>query len=149
VTWLFVLLAMAVIALVAGVVTGRISAGMEAPVSSSPFRGLPSDAVTPGDLETLRFTPAVRGYRMDEVDQVLDRLAVELHRRDDELRLARTALDGVLPVGDDPAAYAPPVGDAAPADPVPVAVDPAPATVAPATVDPAPPARSEPPLGRS
>jgi DivIVA domain-containing protein len=85
VTWLFLLLAMSVIAVVAAVVTGRIGGGLDAPVSSLPFRGLPPDGVTPGDLETLRFSPALRGYRMDEVDQVLDRLGVELHRRDAEI----------------------------------------------------------------
>jgi len=92
VTWLFLLLAMSVIAVVAALVTGRIGGGMDAPVSSLPFRGLPPEAVNPGDLETLRFSPALRGYRMDEVDQVLDRLGTELRRRDDEI----ARLDGQL-----------------------------------------------------
>jgi DivIVA domain-containing protein len=92
VTWLFLLLAMSVIAVVAAVVTGRIGGGMDAPVSGLPFRGLPPDNLRPGDLETLRFSPALRGYRMDEVDQVLDRLSTELRRRDDEI----ARLDGQL-----------------------------------------------------
>jgi DivIVA domain-containing protein len=95
VTWLFTLLAMTVIAVVAGVVTGRIGGGgMDAPASSLPFRGLPGEDVAPGDLETLRFSPALRGYRMDEVDQVLDRLGSELRRRDDEIARLRERLAG-------------------------------------------------------
>ena len=84
-TWLFTLLAMAVVAVVAGLATGRISGGMEAPASSLPFRGLPPEAVRPADLDTLRFSPALRGYRMDEVDLVIDRLGDELRRRDEEI----------------------------------------------------------------
>jgi DivIVA domain-containing protein len=99
VTWLFTVLAMAVIALVAGVVTGVIGGGMDAPEPSSPFRGLPPEGIVPGDLETLRFSAVVRGYRMDEVDQVLDRVAEELRRRDDEIARLRSALGGALPDG--------------------------------------------------
>ena len=92
-TWLFTLLAMAVIAAVAALVTGRISGGMDAPESSLPFRGLPPEQVTAADLEALRFTPALRGYRMDQVDEVLDRLEHELAARDDEITRLRAALD--------------------------------------------------------
>ena len=34
------------------------------------------------DVDALRFTLALRGYRMDEVDDVIDRLLDELDRRD-------------------------------------------------------------------
>ena len=34
------------------------------------------------DIDALRFPMALRGYRMDEVDDVLDRLGVELTHRD-------------------------------------------------------------------
>lgn len=95
-TWLFTLLAMAVIALVAGVVTGRIAGSMEPPASSLPFRGLPPGDVDPADLEQLRFDAALRGYRMSQVDGVLDRLCTELRRRDDEIAALRTDLSAVL-----------------------------------------------------
>ena len=93
-TWLFTLLAVTVIALAAGVVTGRISGGMDPAPSSSPFRGLPPEGTVPADLEALRFTPALRGYRMDEVDRVLDQLALELRRRDDEISRLHAVLRG-------------------------------------------------------
>jgi len=94
VTWLFTVLAVAVIALAAGVVTGRISGGMDPAPSSSPYRGLPPEGVVADDLDALRFTPALRGYRMDEVDQVLDQVGVELRRRDEEIARLGAALRG-------------------------------------------------------
>jgi len=96
VTWLFILLAMAVIALVTGVVTGRIAASMEPPSSSLPFRGLAGGDLRPADLEQLRFDAALRGYRMDQVDGVLDRLAEELARRADEIAALRSELAEIL-----------------------------------------------------
>lgn len=41
---------------------------------------LPRGEITGEDVRELRFQQAVRGYRMDEVDWVLDRLATELDR---------------------------------------------------------------------
>ncbi|MFE6869896.1 DivIVA domain-containing protein [Kitasatospora sp. NPDC057692] len=38
-----------------------------------------------GDVEALRLPMAVRGYRMDEVDDVLDRLGAELAHRDERI----------------------------------------------------------------
>ncbi len=39
-------------------------------------------AVVPDDLDQARFTVALRGYRMDEVDRVLDDAAAALAERD-------------------------------------------------------------------
>jgi DivIVA domain-containing protein len=50
---------------------------------------LPGRRIAPEDVEGLRFTMAVRGYRMDEVDAVLDRLSTELSVRDAELSRLR------------------------------------------------------------
>ena len=46
---------------------------------------LPDGPVTADDVEAVRFSTAVRGYRMDEVDAVLARLAAELADRDRRL----------------------------------------------------------------
>ena len=51
---------------------------------------LPAGPVQAEDLATLRFSLAPRGYRMDQVDEVLDRLAAELADRD--RRLAEMAV---------------------------------------------------------
>ena len=43
---------------------------------------LPEGDVDRAEVDGLRFTLALRGYRMDEVDAVLDRLVDELETRD-------------------------------------------------------------------
>lgn len=58
---------------------------------------LPSRDVAADDVRELRFPQAVRGYRMAEVDWVLDRLATELDRvaaERDELRARIAELEG-------------------------------------------------------
>ena len=48
---------------------------------------LPTErAMVASDVETLRLPLAVRGYQMAAVDEVLDRLAVELALRDAQIR---------------------------------------------------------------
>ena len=46
---------------------------------------LPDRAMDADDVATVRFSMALRGYRMDEVDAVLARLAAELAERDRRL----------------------------------------------------------------
>jgi DivIVA domain-containing protein len=58
---------------------------------------LPGRRVAPEDVESLRFTMAVRGYRMDEVDAVLDRLSAELSVRDAELSRLRGSVLAAAP----------------------------------------------------
>ncbi len=96
VTLVFTLLALVVLGLVVAVALGWIGGGLDAPVSSLPEVGLPEGEVAPPDLDRLRFAPALRGYRMDQVDRTLDRLAEELARRDAEIDRLRglTVADG-------------------------------------------------------
>jgi DivIVA domain-containing protein len=47
-----------------------------------PDRDLPEGTLAPSDVADIRFSLALRGYRMDEVDDVLARLAAELAARD-------------------------------------------------------------------
>ena len=61
--------------------------------------------VTPDDLDAVRFGMALRGYRMAEVDALLDRLSGELRERD--VRLAELEANGAEP------AHAPDSGEAA------------------------------------
>lgn len=51
--------------------------------------------VTPDDLAAVRFGMALRGYRMAEVDALLDRLSGELRERD--VRLAELEANGAEP----------------------------------------------------
>ena len=91
VTLLLTLLIMAVIGLVAAVAAGRIGGGLDDPASSLPGRGLPPGPFTLEDVDRVRFSPALRGYRMDEVDDVIDRLVDELRRLEDEVAELRAA----------------------------------------------------------
>jgi DivIVA domain-containing protein len=54
---------------------------MAPPVASLPPVLLP-DSPTARDVDALRFGLGLRGYRMEQVDQVLDRLAGALDERD-------------------------------------------------------------------
>ena len=77
--------ALGVIGVVAAVATGRVRGGLDEPTTSRPHRGLPEEQLNPDDVDAVRFSLALRGYRMDEVDAVLARLRDELAARDAEL----------------------------------------------------------------
>lgn len=93
----WVLTALVVAAAAFGVVvvlTGRADVMAEMPPDAVPL-GLPADRpVTSADLAGVRFDLAFRGYRMDEVDTVLDRLGRELTGRDEEIAALRRQLAG-------------------------------------------------------
>ena len=65
--------------LVAAFVFGRGEELAPLAPDATPTR-LPSHGIHSDDVRELRFPQAVRGYRMTEVDWVLDRLAEELER---------------------------------------------------------------------
>jgi DivIVA domain-containing protein len=71
----------AVVFLLASVVFGRGEELAALPPGASPTR-LPETRVTGDDLREVRFQQVVRGYKMSEVDWVLQRVGAEL----DELR---------------------------------------------------------------
>lgn len=82
----FLLLVLGVVGVVVAVAAGRITGGLDEAVSSLPARGLPAGPISADDLEGVRFSPALRGYRMREVDAVLDRVTEEVRRLQEELR---------------------------------------------------------------
>ena len=79
-----VVAALAVLFLVAAVATGQGDAMAEMPPDRRPA-DLPDDPLGPADLDRLRFGVGLRGYRMDQVDAVLDRLGAELAQRDERI----------------------------------------------------------------
>jgi DivIVA domain-containing protein len=94
VTFLQLILVLAVIAGVAAVAAGKVRGGLPAPASTLPEVELPADAMATRDVDAIRFSVGFRGYRMDEVDAVLDRLGLELGAREEELRELRQQLYG-------------------------------------------------------
>jgi DivIVA domain-containing protein len=55
--------------------------GFDEPVASLPPVLLPENA-EPADVDRLRFAVGLRGYRMDQVDQVLDELRDQIAAKD-------------------------------------------------------------------
>lgn len=87
--WVMAVLAVVVMGVTAVLATGR--GGELAPVEQEgdgPTLPPPDRPVTAADLEGARFTTAVRGYRMSEVDALLGRLAEELRSRPDRADLS-------------------------------------------------------------
>jgi DivIVA domain-containing protein len=71
-----------IVFLVAAAAAGR-GDRMGPPTLDRPPLELPADrALLPDDVGALRLSVAFRGYRMDEVDEALDRIQEELSRRD-------------------------------------------------------------------
>lgn len=65
---------------------------------------LPASGVTGGDVEAVKFTQVLRGYKTSEVDWVLDRLSQELDLLRGELAAlngAGCAVDGDSAAGED------------------------------------------------
>src|SRR5437763_1032111 len=81
-----VVLAIAVLLAVGAVVAVRrrelAPAGRDAPDTRIPPT---TTSMTPNDVDSLRFGLAFRGYRMDQVDDALDRLRDELRLRDERI----------------------------------------------------------------
>jgi DivIVA domain-containing protein len=82
----------AVVFLLASVVFGRGEELPGLPPGASPTR-LPESGVTGDDLRDVRFQQVVRGYKMSEVDWVLQRVGIEL----DELRARVAELEAAVP----------------------------------------------------
>lgn len=77
---LFLLVALLVIAVTAAAFFARITPEpVPAPVTSTPLPMLDSP-ITADDLDAIRFDTAVRGYRADQVDEVMDRVAERIRQ---------------------------------------------------------------------
>ncbi|NAZ81001.1 DivIVA domain-containing protein [Kineococcus sp. R8] len=90
-TLVLLVLVLVAVGLVAAVASGRITGGLGPATSSRPYVGLPEGPVVASDVDAVRFSLGLRGYRMDEVDAVLEKLRDEIRERDDELTAWRGA----------------------------------------------------------
>ncbi|MQS06435.1 DivIVA domain-containing protein [Streptomyces alkaliphilus] len=95
---------------------GPVSGGLPDAEPDRPHDPLPTDRpVAPADVVAVRLPVAPRGYRMAEVDEVLDRLAAELAERDARIAELRAELRA-RPVGERAVAHAEAGGTAGPGD---------------------------------
>jgi len=77
-TWFFAVIVVVVMGAIAVVASGR-GGSMADAYDDRPDARVPADGpLTSHDLRRVRFSTAFRGYRMAEVDALLDRLAAEL-----------------------------------------------------------------------
>ena len=82
---LLALSAVALVAVVLGVASGRLPAdSLAEPVRSTPDPGLPEEP-TAADVDAVRFDTALQGYRMDDVDGRLEELRAQLAEREQVL----------------------------------------------------------------
>jgi DivIVA domain-containing protein len=82
---LLLLAVLAVLAAIAVVAAGAGGSMGTAYRDRSPAGELPVDDVDRAAIQRLRFSLSFRGYRMDEVDEVLVRLAYELETKDQHI----------------------------------------------------------------
>lgn len=90
IVFLLVLLVLVTGVVLAGI-AGWFGGHLDDPTSTTPFVGLPDAPLATEDVESVRFDQTLRGYRMGQVDDVLDRLVKALGERDDEIARLRSA----------------------------------------------------------
>lgn len=75
--WVLWIIAVAVLGVGAVIASGRLGS-MGPTVTDTPKPEFPAGPLSSGDLRDVRFAVVPRGYSMDQVDELLDRLAVQL-----------------------------------------------------------------------
>lgn len=88
-TWFILFVGVVVLCFVVALVLGLVGGGMGAPTSSLSHEPLPGDELHDSDLDELRFDVGLRGYRMTQVDGVVDRLRRELREKDEQIAVLR------------------------------------------------------------
>ena len=106
--WLVLFVAVVLVVLTTAAVLGRVDGSMAQATTTMSHVPLPEDALTHADLEGLRFDTAARGYRMSQVDAVIDRLRRELSDLDD--RLGRVTARAAEPLPAEPLPAEPEAG---------------------------------------
>ncbi|WP_254666426.1 DivIVA domain-containing protein [Humibacillus sp. DSM 29435] len=87
--WFVLLVGVVVVCFVVALVLGLVGGGMGRATSSLSHEPLPDDELRDPDLDELRFDVGLRGYRMSQVDGVVDRLRRELREKDEQIAVLR------------------------------------------------------------
>ncbi|HET7398623.1 MAG TPA: cell division protein DivIVA [Intrasporangium sp.] len=91
--WVILLAGVVVVCFVAALVLGLVGGGMGGATSTLRHQPLPEERLRDDDLAALELDVTARGYRMSQVDGVLDRLRRELRDRDEEIASLRRAAE--------------------------------------------------------
>lgn len=87
--WFILLVGIVVLCFVVALMLG-LGGGMGRPTSSLSHEPLPEGDLHDEDLAELRFDVTARGYRMSQVDGVVDRLRRELREKDEQIAFLRS-----------------------------------------------------------
>ncbi len=97
-TWFILFIGVVVVCFAAALVLGLIGAGavggLGGDTRSLSHEPLPDDPIVDSDFDDLVFDVGLRGYRMSQVDGVVDRLRRELREKDEEIAVLRRDGDG-------------------------------------------------------
>ena len=104
-TWFMLFVGVVVVcfaaALVLGLIGGGSVGGLGGETRSLSHEPLPDEPIVDADFDDLVFDVGLRGYRMSQVDGVVDRLRRELREKDEEIAVLRGEA-GVLPQSEGP-----------------------------------------------
>ena len=81
----FVLIVVLLIGLTAAAVMGKIGGFLADPTSSQSFSGVPDGALSAEALAHVHFDQALRGYRMNQVDEMIDALVARVRELEAEV----------------------------------------------------------------
>lgn len=101
--WFILLVGVVVLCFVVALLLGLVGGGMGRPTSSLSHEPLPDDELTDDDFDELVFDVGTRGYRMSQVDGVVDRLRRALREKDEEIAVLRAEARGESGAGAAPA----------------------------------------------
>src|SRR5580765_5242653 len=80
--WLIAIIIVVALGVAAAAAVGGMGEMAKDPVRDRYAQTLPERLLNTTDLDTIRFGIALRGYAMDQVDDLLDRIGYELYERD-------------------------------------------------------------------
>ena len=87
--WFILLVGIVVLCFVVALILGLAGGGLGRGTTSLSHEPLPDGPIDDADFDDLVFDVGVRGYRMSQVDGVVDRLRRELREKDAEIAVLR------------------------------------------------------------
>ena len=87
--WFILLIGIVVLCFVVALILGLAGGGLGRGTTSLSHEPLPDEPIRDSDFDDLVFDVGARGYRMSQVDGVVDRLRRELREKDAEIAVLR------------------------------------------------------------
>lgn len=89
--WFILVVAIIVLCFLVALILGLAGGGLGRATTSLSHEPLPDEPIHDADFDDLVFDVGARGYRMSQVDGVVDRLRRELREKDEEIAVLRGA----------------------------------------------------------